>query len=83
MRYPRDLTPRRPRPGPPERAPVAALRVTRHPAGPFAAPRVEGVLPRGTAMAVARLLGTDPALEDGYLALIRRHARASARALPD
>jgi hypothetical protein len=34
-------------------------------------------------MAVARLLGTDPALEDGYLALIRRHARASARALPD
>ena len=35
---------------------IAALRVTRHPAGPFAA--------LGTAMAVARLLGTYPALED-------------------
>jgi len=42
---------------------IAALRVTRHPAGPFAASLVEGVLPLGTAMAVARLLGTDPALE--------------------
>jgi hypothetical protein len=62
---------------------IAALRVSHHPAGPFAASLVEGVLPLGTAVAVARLLGTDPALEDGYLALIRRHARASARALPD
>ena len=42
---------------------IAALRVTRHPAGPFAASLVEGVLPLGTAIAVARLLGTDPALE--------------------
>ena len=42
---------------------IAALRVTRHPAGPFAASLVEGVLPLGTAIAVARLLGADPALE--------------------
>ncbi|MGI8451187.1 MAG: hypothetical protein ACR2MP_29190 [Streptosporangiaceae bacterium] len=42
---------------------IAALRVTHHPAGPFAATLVEGVLPLGTAIAVARLLGTDPALE--------------------
>jgi hypothetical protein len=42
---------------------IAALRVTGHPAGPFAASLVEGVLPLGTAIAVARLLGTDPALE--------------------
>ena len=42
---------------------IAALRVSHHPAGPFAASLVEGVLPLGTAVAVARLLGTDPALE--------------------
>ena len=42
---------------------IVALRVTRHPAGPFAASLVEAVLPLGTAVAVARLLGTDPALE--------------------
>jgi hypothetical protein len=42
---------------------IAALRGTGHPAGPFAASLVEGVLPLGTAIAVARLLGTDPALE--------------------
>ncbi len=42
---------------------IAALRLAGHPAGPFAASLVEGVLPLGTAVAVARLLGTDPALE--------------------
>ena len=42
---------------------IVVLRVTGHPAGPFAASLVEGVLPLGTAIAVARLLGTDPALE--------------------
>jgi hypothetical protein len=42
---------------------IVALRLTGHPAGPFAASLVEGVLPLGIAIAVARLLGTDPALE--------------------
>ena len=42
---------------------IAVLRNTGHPAGPFAASLVEGVLPLGTAIAVARLIGTDPALE--------------------
>jgi len=42
---------------------VAALRIAGHPAGPFAASLVEGVLPLGIAVAVARLIGTDPALE--------------------
>ena len=40
---------------------VAALRIAGHPAGPFAASLVEGVLPLGVAIAVARLIGTDPA----------------------
>jgi hypothetical protein len=42
---------------------IAVLRSTGHPAGPFAASLVEGVLPLGTAIAVVRLIGTDPALE--------------------
>ena len=42
---------------------IAILRITGHPAGPFAASLVEGVLPLGAAIAVARLIGTDPALE--------------------
>ena len=42
---------------------IAVLRITGHPAGPFAASLVEGVLPLGAAVAVARLIGTDPALE--------------------
>ena len=42
---------------------IAVLRITGHPAGPFAASLVEGALPLGTAIAVARLIGTDPALE--------------------
>jgi hypothetical protein len=41
---------------------IAVLRITGHPAGPFAASLVEGVLPLGAAIA-ARLIGTDPALE--------------------
>jgi hypothetical protein len=32
---------------------IAALRITGHPAGPFAASLVEGVLPVGTAVALA------------------------------
>ena len=42
---------------------IAVLLITGHPAGPFAASLVEGVLPLGAAVAVARLIGTDPALE--------------------
>jgi hypothetical protein len=42
---------------------IAVLRITGHAAGPFAASLVEGVLPLGAAVAVARLIGTDPALE--------------------
>ena len=42
---------------------IAVLRGTGHPAGPFAASLVEGVLPLGAAVAVARLIGADPALE--------------------
>ena len=38
---------------------IAVLRITGHPAGPFAASLVEGVLPLGAALAVARLIGTD------------------------
>jgi hypothetical protein len=42
---------------------IAVLGITGHPAGPFAASLVEGVLPLGAAIAVTRLIGSDPALE--------------------
>jgi hypothetical protein len=102
LRYPRDLIPRRPRPGPrgrPRSQPwwlaeaglagrpsfvIAPLLACSGAAGYWAN---RGVLLLYRVIAPAPPLPSArplrPGLEDGYLALIRQHARTSARSLPD